>query len=79
MSLFNDLSGAVLRNAERFIQAITREWAYARSYESSNQRAAFLPLYLHDYIFHRPHSALNARPPASRLPKTADNLSRINS
>ena len=65
--------------AERFIQTITREWAYARSYDSSNHRAAFLPLYLHDYNFHRPHSALNSLPPSSRLPKTADNVSRYNS
>ena len=27
--------------AERFIQTITREWAYARSYNSSNHRASF--------------------------------------
>ena len=65
--------------AERFIQTITREWAYARSYDSSNHRAAFLPLYLHDYNFHRPHSALNSLPPSSRIPKTADNVSRYNS
>src|SRR5450432_2712262 len=30
--------------AERFIQTITREWAYARPYNSSNHRATFLPL-----------------------------------
>ena len=65
--------------AERFIQTLTREWAYARSYDSSDHRAAFLPLYLHDYNFHRPHSALQAPPPSSRLPKTADNLLRYNS
>ena len=65
--------------AERFIQTITREWAYARPYDSSNHRATFLPLYLHDYNFHRPHSALNSLPPSSRLPNTADNLSRYNS
>jgi transposase InsO family protein len=65
--------------AERFIQTITREWAYARSYDSSDHRATFLPLYLHDYNFHRPHSALHSRPPSSRLPTTADNLSRYNS
>jgi transposase InsO family protein len=65
--------------AERFIQTITREWAYARSYHSSNHRATFLPLYLHDYNFHRPHSALKSLPPSSRLPKTADNVSRYNS
>ena len=65
--------------AERFIQTITREWAYARSYDSSDQRATFLPSYLHDYNFHRPHSALRDQSPASRLPKTADNLLRYNS
>ena len=65
--------------AERFIQTITREWAYARSYASSDHRASFLPYYLHDYNFHRPHSALNSLPPSSRLPKTADNVSRRNS
>ncbi len=65
--------------AERFIQTITREWAYARSYNSSNHRATFLPHYLHDYNFHRPHSALKSLPPSSRLPQTADNVSRYNS
>jgi transposase InsO family protein len=65
--------------AERFIQTITREWAYARTYDSSAHRAACLPLFLHDYNFHRPHSALHYLPPSSRLPKTADNVSRYNS
>ena len=65
--------------AERFIQTITREWAYARPYDSSDHRASFLPLYLHDYNFHRPHSALNYKSPASRLPQSADNVSRYNS
>lgn len=65
--------------AERFIQTITREWAYARSYDSSDQRAQCLPRYLHDYNFHRPHSALHAQPPSSRIPKSADNVSRYNS
>jgi transposase InsO family protein len=65
--------------AERFIQTITREWAYARSYDSSDHRATFLPHYLHDYNFHRPHSALNSQPPSSRMPKSADNVLRYNS
>ena len=65
--------------AERFIQTVTREWAYARSYDSSDQRATFLPSYLHDYNHHRPHSALNHQPPASRLPQTADNVLTYNS
>ena len=65
--------------AERFIQTITREWAYARSYDTSDHRASFLSPFLHDYNFHRPHSALNSLTPSSRLPKTADNVSRYNS
>ena len=65
--------------AERFIQTITREWAYARSYDSSVHRASFLTPFLHDYNFHRPHSALNSLSPSSRLPITADNVSRYNS
>jgi len=65
--------------AERFIQTITREWAYARSYRSSAQRAAFLPHYILEYNHHRPHSALNQKPPISRLPLCADNVSSHNS
>lgn len=35
--------------AERFIQTVLREWAYARAYQSSDQRAAALPSWLHAY------------------------------
>ena len=65
--------------AERFIQTITREWAYARPYKSSNHRATFLPHFLFDYNYHRPHSALLNLPPTSRLPPSANNVLRINS
>ena len=64
--------------AERFLQTVTREWAYARAYASSDQRASFLPSFLHDYNYHRPHSALGHLPPASRLPQTADNVLTYN-
>jgi len=59
--------------AERFIQTALREWAYARSYESSQQRAAHLPIWLHQYNWHRPHASLKYLPPISRLPN-ANNL-----
>ena len=65
--------------AERFIQTITREWAYARSYRSSTERAGFLPHYILEYNHYRPHSALNQKPPITRLPLYADNVSRHNS
>ena len=35
--------------AERFIQTCLREWAYARAYETSDQRADHLPDWLHRY------------------------------
>jgi len=62
-----------------FIYTLTREWAYARSYDSSDHRATFLPHFLHDYNFHRPHSARNSLTPSSRLPVSADKVSRSNS
>jgi len=53
--------------AERFIQTALREWAYARSYESSDQRLEHLPWWLHQYNWHRPHASLAYQPPVSRL------------
>ena len=60
--------------AERFIQTALREWAYARSYHSSQQRAAHLPYWIHDYNWHRPHASLGYNPPSSRLPLPLNNL-----
>jgi transposase InsO family protein len=53
--------------AERFIQTLLAEWAYARSYPSSIARARALPGYLRWYNRRRPHSSLGARPPISRV------------
>lgn len=53
--------------AERLIQTLLREWAYARSYPSSTARARALSGYLRWYNKRRPHSALGARPPLSRV------------
>ena len=53
--------------AERFIQTLLREWAYARSYRTSNQRAQRLVPWLRYYNRLRPHSALRGLPPHSRL------------
>lgn len=53
--------------AERFIQTALREWAYARTYESSDQRAQHLPLWLHQYNWHRPHASLKYHPPSARI------------
>ncbi len=65
--------------AERFIQTALREWAYARSYCSSLQRANHLLPWLHDYNWHRPHASLGYNPPISRLPPPRNNLLRLHS
>lgn len=63
--------------AERFIQTALREWAYARAYETSDQRAADLPVWTHLYNWHRPHAALRSKPPISRLGADRNNLLRF--
>jgi transposase InsO family protein len=65
--------------AERFIQTSLREWAYARAYQSSRQRAAELPFFMHRYNWHRPHGSLGDKPPISRLGLSVDNLLRLHS
>jgi hypothetical protein len=63
--------------AERFIQTLLREWAYVRSYPDYRERAkAWLP-WLHRYNWHRPHAALDYRPPISRLGLSMNNLSAV--
>jgi len=65
--------------AERFVQTSLREWAYACAYNSSDERAAELPVWLHRYNWHRPHGSLGSKPPISRLALTEDNLLRLHS
>ena len=65
--------------AERFIQTALREWAYARAYRNSTQRAHQLPAWLHRYNWHRPHASLNANTPISRLRLPEDNLLTLHS
>jgi transposase InsO family protein len=63
--------------AERFIQTSLREWAYARAYNTSNERAAELPRWLHRYNWHRPHGGIKSQTPISRLGLTGNNLLRL--
>jgi transposase InsO family protein len=56
--------------AERFIQTMLREWAYAATYQSDQHRTTALTPWLDFYNHKRPHSALGHKTPASRL--TAD-------
>ena len=63
--------------AERFIQTALREWAYARAYQTSEQRKQSLPNWTHMYNWHRPHGSLKSKPPISRLELSEDNLLRL--
>lgn len=60
--------------AERFIQTALREWAYARTYQNSNQRSQELGSWLHLYNWHRPHASLGQSPPMSRSGLEGNNL-----
>ena len=53
--------------AERLIQTLLREWAYARLFHTSAERTATLTPWLNHYNFTRPHGALSHKPPGSRL------------
>ena len=65
--------------AERFIQTALREWAYARAYDTSEQRKQSLPNWTRMYNWHRPHGSLKSKPPISRLELSEDNLLRLHS
>ena len=53
--------------AERFIQTLLREWAYARLYATSKERSTTLPTWINHYNYRRPHGSLSHQPPATRL------------
>jgi transposase InsO family protein len=53
--------------AERFIQTLQREWAYAHTWHSSSDRARSLSSFLRYYNRQRPHGSLGGQPPLSRV------------
>jgi transposase InsO family protein len=61
--------------AERFIQTLLNEWAYAQIYASSDERTNALAPFLRRYNFTRPHGSLGRQAPASRLNNLVGNYS----
>lgn len=53
--------------AERFIQTLLREWAYAATYRDSDHRRAVLPEWVHYYNTQRPHGSLGHKAPMTVL------------
>jgi hypothetical protein len=63
----------------RFIQTALGEWAHAASYASSKERAGELPHRLHGCNSFRNHSALQNKPPISRIGLAVNNVLQIDS
>jgi transposase InsO family protein len=61
--------------AERVIQTMLREWAYARAYRTSADRTRALGAWLNYYNRWRPHGSLGGQPPYSRIPTAVNNVS----
>lgn len=53
--------------AEAFNKTLQREWAYVRLYETNTERLAALPVFVHEYNAHRPHTALGGLTPLQRI------------
>jgi len=53
--------------AERFIQTSLREWAYAKPYQSSDQRSAAIGPWTNAYNLTRPHSGIGGLTPWLRV------------
>lgn len=53
--------------AERLIQTLLRQWAYARPYDNSDERATVLEPWMRWYNRQRPHGSLDGRTPMQTL------------
>jgi transposase InsO family protein len=59
---------------ERHNRILSEEFLYARTWLSENQRRETLAIWNIHYNYHRPHSAADGEPPASRLPTGVSNV-----
>ncbi|MFF7234668.1 IS481 family transposase [Streptomyces sioyaensis] len=57
---------------ERFHRTLLDEWAYVRPYTSDAERQAAFPDWLDWYNYHRPHTGIHSRTPASRVTNLSD-------
>ena len=53
--------------AEAFVKILQNSWAYKRPYDSTGERIAALPGFLHYYNGYRPHGGLDGDTPLGRL------------
>ncbi len=64
---------------ERYQRILAEELLYARDWTSESERAAALTIWNIHYNYHRAHTAIGDRPPASRLHHRVTNLTSQNS
>jgi transposase InsO family protein len=60
--------------AERYQRIMAEEVLYAREYRCEDERSAAIRIWNIHYNYHRPHSAADGQPPASRLKTGVTNL-----
>jgi len=53
--------------AEAFVKIVSNEWAYARAYLNTEERAEVLDPFLRYYNLERPHGGIGYQPPISRV------------
>lgn len=53
--------------AEAFVKIVSNEWAYARPYGNTKERADMLGPFLRDYNLFRPHGGIGGHTPISRV------------
>ena len=61
--------------AERFIQTLIREWAYARLYRTNDVRLASLQRWVYFYNSRRTHTALGGKTPSAAVSNLCGNYS----
>lgn len=59
---------------ERYNRIISEDFLYARTWTSEDQRPEALGAWNIHYNYHRPHSATDGKPPASRLQAAVSNV-----
>ncbi|WP_344757594.1 IS481 family transposase, partial [Gryllotalpicola koreensis] len=52
---------------ERFNRTLAAEWAYAKTYDSDETRAADYQRWVHHYNHHRPHTGIDGQTPSDRV------------
>jgi transposase InsO family protein len=59
---------------ERYQRILAEELLYAREFTSEDARSAAIAVWNIHYNYHRPHSATDGQPPASRLKLAVTNV-----